>query len=90
VTSDTSVDLLLILLTAALDSRDTPNTGSEHSALAKASAAGVQAYSNTVVNFTSEKLCSDALKAMQAEFKTPEGSPIKITLRGVCVQREDP
>jgi hypothetical protein len=52
-------------------------------------AGGVHAYSNTVVNFTSEKLCTDALRAMQAEFKTPDGSPTKITLRGLCVQRKD-
>ena len=52
-------------------------------------AAAIQAHSHTVVNFTSEKLCTDALNAMRAEFKTPDGSPTKITFRGVCVQRKD-
>jgi hypothetical protein len=52
-------------------------------------AVAMQAYSNTVVNFTSEKLCTDVLNAMRAEFKTPDGSPTKITFRGVCVQRKD-
>jgi hypothetical protein len=49
----------------------------------------MQAYSNTVVNFTSEKLCTDALNAMRAEFKMPDGSPTKIAFRGVCVLRKD-
>jgi hypothetical protein len=52
-------------------------------------AASMQAYSNTVVNFTSETLCTNALNAMRAEFKTPEGNPTRITLRGVCLQRKD-
>ena len=52
-------------------------------------AANIQAYADTVVNFTSEKLCTDALRAMQAEFKTADGSPTKLTLRGVCAQRKD-
>jgi hypothetical protein len=52
-------------------------------------AENVQSHSHTLVNFTSEKLCTDALNTMKTEFKLPEGSKTKITLRGVCIQRKD-
>ena len=46
------------------------------------------AYSNQLVLFANQKLCSDALAAMRSEFKSASGSNVKVTFQGVCFQRK--
>ena len=47
-----------------------------------------QSHSHQFVNFTSEKLCFDALTTLRGDFSKPTESGAKITVRAACLQRK--